>query len=93
MSDDWKARAAEIRAADDDEWDGLSVSYDADWKAAYCREFRRYAAERGWLEENIESGWLDQLSDEAFISCALGDCPVETARQDVLECERECIDE
>lgn len=87
---DWKARRAEVAAADGDEWDRLSDAYDADWQAAYCAEFRRYATERGWSKENIESGWLDSgMPQHAMESYAPGADPATCARDDVLECEME----
>jgi hypothetical protein len=86
---DWGARLAAIASADGDEWDRLSDAFDADWKAAYCVEFRRFAAERGWSKDDIESGWLDNLPDEAMVCYEPGADPVECARRDVPQCERE----
>ena len=85
----WKARLAQVAAADGAEWDRLSDAFDTDWQAAYCAEFRRYAAERKWSQQNIESGWLDNgMPKDAMESYAPGD-PVTCARADVVECEAE----
>ena len=89
QSTDWKRRLAAVTAADGDEWERLSDAYDADWRAAYCVAFRRFAAERGWSQEDIESGWLDDLPFTALGAYERGSDPADAARQDVLECERE----
>ena len=83
---DWQARRAEVAAADGAEWDRLSDAFDADWQAAYCAEFRRYAAERGWSAENIESGWLEDLPFTALTESTAGS-PEAAAREDVIESE------
>jgi len=85
----WQIRAEEVAAADGDEWDRLSEAYDQDWKAAYCAEFRRFAANRGWSQDDIDSGWLDHMPLEALIHYDYGSDPAECARRDVLECEQE----
>lgn len=90
QSTNWLARVAAVCAADGDEWERLSDAYDADWKAAYCEEFRRYAAERGWAEDDIESGWLDDMPSTAMGFYEVGSDPAECARRDVVETERDC---
>lgn len=89
MSDatDWPARAAAVVAADDPEWGRVAETYNADWEAAYCAEFRRYAASRGWAKKLIEGGWLSYMPREARLNCDSGADPAECARIDVIECE------
>ena len=84
---DWDLRLAEVCAADGDKWDRLSDAYDADWKSAYRAEFRRFATERGWAGEHIESGWLDDMPDEALRTYERGSDPAEAARRDAPMCE------
>lgn len=87
---DWQARAEAVRAADGETWDRLSAAYDTDWKAAYCTAFRAAAKARGWSDENIESGWLDDMPTHACIAHAWeGTDPTQIAATDVIECERE----
>jgi hypothetical protein len=88
VSGDWKARAAEVAAADGEEWDRLSAAYDEDWQAAYRAAFREVAASRGWSDEDIESGWLDDLPAQAMEMHGQRD-PAEVAAEDVVVCEIE----
>jgi hypothetical protein len=83
----WKAKSAFVAAADGEEWDQRSQAYDDDWKASYCAEFRRFAKERGWNHENIESGWLEDSPSQALHHYPTGSDPAECARLDVVECE------
>lgn len=83
----WDLRLADVCAAYGEEYERLSDAYDADWKAAYCAEFRRFAAERGWPIDAIESGWLDDLPDQAMAYYRRGADPARCARRDVPECE------
>ncbi len=89
MERPWRDRLRAIRATDDDEHDRLSEAYDNDWKAAYCAEFRRFAAGRGWSQENIDSGWLDDMPESAIGCYERGADPTDCARRDVPDCEGE----
>ena len=61
----------------------------AEWRLAYCAAFRRVARARGWTDEHIESGWLDNgMPDEALATNGRRD-PAEVAAEDVIECEIE----
>lgn len=61
----------------------------AEWRLAYCAAWRRIARERGWTEEHIESGWLENgMPDEALMADGHRD-PAEVAAEDVIECEIE----
>jgi hypothetical protein len=84
---DWHALRAQVAEADGEEWDRLTEAFDAAWMAAYRAEFRRYAAERGWSQENIESGWLEDLPFTALTESTARN-PEAVARQDVIESER-----
>ncbi len=82
----WEERSAAMAAAEGYEWDRLSETFDADWKSAYVAEFVRFAASRGWTEQNARE-WADEIKDDALIS---GDPdPALTACHDVVECEKE----
>lgn len=85
---DWAARRRALLDAAGDDYDALREAYDRAWKAAYCDAFRKVARERGWIEEHIESGWLDDLPGEALIADSHRD-PAEVAAEDVIECEIE----
>ncbi len=59
------------------------------WLAAYREGFRAFARSRGWTEENIESGWLDDcMPDDAWLSHGHQD-PAGAAAADVRACEIE----
>lgn len=60
-----------------------------EWLAAYRAGFRAFARARGWTDENIESGWLDDCMPEDAWR-AHGDQPAaHIAAADVLACEIE----
>ena len=89
---DWKARIAVVGAAVGEEWECLSSVYDDNWTSAYCGEFRRFAAERGWERAHIECGWLDHLPWTAIEYYGRHPDPAECARRDVFRCERLAAD-
>lgn len=75
---------------DDFAADESCLQNDADaarWKAAYCQAFRETARSRNWPNEAIESGWLDDLPDNALNHYGRRSDPAECARRDVPECE------
>lgn len=60
------------------------------WIAAYCAAFRRGASERGWANENIESGWLEEWPAEAWLHGGwAGTLAAEAAATDVIMAEQE----
>lgn len=89
MSEYWQNRHAEVCHAVDGEWDALDMKLSDDWLAAYKAEFTRYALERNWTLEDINSGWLDEMPDNAMSAYGCDSNPEESARIDVKECELE----
>ena len=82
------ARLAAIILLDDDaEAERRFTAFCEEWEDAYAAEFRRVAAEREWSQENIDSGWLDELPEQARVAYGAAADPAECARRDVPECE------
>lgn len=85
MSEYWSNRHAEVCHGTEEEYARLIE----DWRAAYRAEFRRFAIERNWKIEDIESGWLDELPDEAMLYYGCDTSPEKCARKDVTELDGE----